>query len=83
MRQPEIRCVEFVESVTDWMERALDDEHLTAIEEHLAVCPHCTDYIEQLRLAIELLGSMPGSIPEVPPPAARAALLEAFRARRT
>ena len=81
MRQPEIRCVEFVEAVTDWMEGALGDDDRLALEEHLVICPHCTDYVAQLRLTANVLRARP--VTEAPPPAARAALLETFRQQRS
>jgi anti-sigma factor RsiW len=80
MRQPEIRCVEFVESVTDWMEGALSGEDRLLLEEHLVICPHCTEYVAQLRLTTAVLHERP--VTEAPPADARAALLDAFRARR-
>jgi hypothetical protein len=83
MRQPAVRCVEFVESVTDWMEGALVDEQNLELEEHLAICPHCTEYVGQLRLATALLREADRVTPhDAPPPAARAALLDAFRRQR-
>ena len=78
MIQPAVRCVEFVELVTDWMEGALTDDTRAEVEEHLAICPHCSEYVEQLRLTLRLLR---GTADEPPPPAAREALLAAFRAR--
>jgi hypothetical protein len=80
MRQPAVRCVEFVESVTDWMEGALEDPARLVLEEHLVICPHCTEYLLQLRLAEQVLADAPP--PAAPPPAAREALLEAFRRER-
>ena len=80
MRQPEVRCVEFVETVTDWMEGALDDDARLLVEEHLVICPHCTEYLAQLRATAAVLREAPA---EAPPAKARAALLAAFRARRT
>ena len=77
MVQPEVRCVEFVETVTDWMEGALDDDARLLIEEHLVICPHCTDYVMQLRATMAVLGTELAS--EAPPASARAALLAAFR----
>jgi anti-sigma factor RsiW len=77
MRQPEVRCVEFVESVTDWMEGALSDDDRLLLEEHLVICPHCTEYVAQLRLSATVLRERP--VKDAPPPAARAALLDAFR----
>jgi len=63
MLQPEMRCREFVEAVTEWMEGALDDDERVALEEHLAICPHCLDYLGELRLAIAVLRATDG-----PPP---------------
>lgn len=81
-RQPEFRCVEFVDSVTDWMEGALTDDARLALEEHLIICPYCTRYLAQLRLSSRVLAeSGQKQPPEAPPPTARAALLDAFRAR--
>lgn len=83
MRQPAVRCVEFVESVTDWMEGALVDEQSLELEEHLAICPHCTEYVEQLRLTTAVLRQADRlTSREAPPPEARAALLDAFRRQR-
>jgi hypothetical protein len=83
MRQPPVRCVEFVESVTDWMEDALDHDDRLTLEEHLAICPHCTEYVGQLRLAAALLRGVGETVPRAsPPPEARASLLDAFRHER-
>jgi hypothetical protein len=90
MLQPEMRCVEFVEAVTEWMEGALDHEERMALEEHLAICPHCLDYLGELRLAITVLRAADDAsraprpdAPAAPPPALRAALLDAFRKGRS
>jgi anti-sigma factor RsiW len=83
MRQPPVRCVEFVESVTDWMEGALPDDERLAVEEHLAICPHCTAYVGQLRLSTAVLRTLDEAMPDAaPPPGARASLLAAFRQER-
>ncbi len=79
MRQPTVRCVDFVESVTDWMEGALADADRVTIEEHLSGCPRCTEYAAHLRLAADVLHEQPS---EAPPEAARTALLEMFRRHR-
>jgi anti-sigma factor RsiW len=76
MAQPGVRCSEFVEVVTDWMEGALDDDARLTVEEHLAICPHCSDYVVQLRRSIDVLREAPRP---APPAAARQALLDAFR----
>ena len=83
MRQPPVRCVEFVESVTDWMEGALGDDERLALEEHLVVCPHCTEYLVQLRLSAAVLRQVDDTaLRAAPPQAARTALLDAFRRQR-
>ncbi len=77
MRQPEVRCVEFVASVTDWMEGKLGERRRLALEEHLVICPWCTDYLAQLRAAMRMVAA---DAPLVAPPAAtRDALLAEFR----
>ena len=40
---------EFVERVTDYLEQALEPTDRTRLEEHLAECGPCRDYLEQLR----------------------------------
>ncbi|HEX5614824.1 MAG TPA: zf-HC2 domain-containing protein [Acidimicrobiia bacterium] len=81
MLQPEIRCVEFVETVTEWMEGALLEDERLALEEHLVICPHCTEYLEQLRLSVAVLREL-GTDDEPPAPDTRQALLEMFRRER-
>jgi anti-sigma factor RsiW len=73
-----MRCVQFTELVTDWQEGALSDEVRAEVEEHLGLCPDCVDYVEQIRATISVLRG----VEEAPPEAARAAALEAFRARK-
>ena len=79
MIRPDVRCVELVETVTDWMEGALDDEDRLLLAEHLMLCPHCTEYVAQLRATTAVL-RVDGSRRRTAPPApARAALFAAFR----
>ena len=78
MAHPPIRCTDLVEIVTDWMEGALADHDRLQVEEHIAICPHCHDYVTQLRLSISTLRETPRA---APPVAGRAALLAAFRDR--
>ncbi len=53
--EPEVRCVEFVDTLTDWMEGALSPAERGLIEEHLSICPHCTRYLDQMRAAVGTL----------------------------
>jgi anti-sigma factor RsiW len=75
----EMRCIELVEVVTEWMEGALDDEERRLLEAHLVTCSACVAYVAQLRVLPVLLGRQPR---DEPPPAARAALLDALRRAR-
>ena len=45
----DLACVEVVEIVTDYLEGALPAAEALRLERHLATCPGCTEYLEQLR----------------------------------
>jgi anti-sigma factor RsiW len=51
-------CQEVVELVTDYLERALPRGERRRLEAHLADCPHCTEYLAQLRATIRLTGRL-------------------------
>jgi len=72
----ELSCQELVELVTDYLEGALSARDHARFERHIAGCPHCTTYLEQMRITIRTLGRLPA---ESVPPDARDALLGAFR----
>jgi anti-sigma factor RsiW len=80
----EIRCIEMVEVVTDWMEGALDDDTRAAVEEHLAICPDCIGYLDQLRTTATLAArlSAGAGAPGAPAADVRARLVAAFEASR-
>jgi len=83
VNQEEIRCIEMVEVVTDWMEGALDETTGVAVEEHLAICPDCIAYLDQLRTAATLAGRLAArDRPDAPPADVRARLVAAFEASR-
>ena len=42
--------------VTDYLEGALSRRDRRRIEHHLAGCPHCTAYLEQMRETLRLTG---------------------------
>jgi anti-sigma factor RsiW len=70
-----------VEVVTEWMEDAVGDDSRAAIEAHLAICPYCVAYVDQLRTTRALAARLP--VAEDPAPAGvKARLLAAFRASR-
>lgn len=60
-------CRQAVELVTDYLEGALSERDRARFEAHLAGCPHCSEYLTQMRVTIATLGAIePESLgPEV------------------
>jgi anti-sigma factor RsiW len=54
----EIVCRQAVELVTDYLEGRLPRADRRRFEAHLAGCPHCTEYLAQMRATIELTGTV-------------------------
>jgi anti-sigma factor RsiW len=55
-RRQELVCREAVELVTDYLEGALEERDRARLEGHLAACPHCSEYLAQMRRTLDLLG---------------------------
>jgi anti-sigma factor RsiW len=55
---PRMTCRGVVELLTDYLEGVLPDLTRARVEEHLATCPDCTTYLEQLRATIGTLGRL-------------------------
>jgi anti-sigma factor RsiW len=55
-RRRGIVCQQAVELVTNYLEGALSRADRRRFEAHLAGCPHCTEYLAQMRKTIELTG---------------------------
>jgi anti-sigma factor RsiW len=51
-------CQQAVELVTDYLEGALSRSDRRRYEAHLAGCPHCTEYLAQMRKTIEFTGTL-------------------------
>ena len=51
-------CQQAVELVTDYLEGTLSARARRRFEAHLAGCPHCTEYLAQMRKTIELTGTL-------------------------
>ena len=68
-------CQELVELVTAYLDGSLPDDQRRAFDEHLAACPGCDRYLDQLRTTIDVLGELPEESLTTP---ARERLLEAF-----
>jgi anti-sigma factor RsiW len=72
----EIACQELVELVTAYFEGSLSRSERRRFRAHIRGCPHCTAYVEQMRVVIEATGKL---TEEDIPPRAREELLAAFR----
>ena len=51
-------CQQVVELLTDYLEDALPPADRTRLEEHLAVCPNCAEYLVQIGETIRLAGRL-------------------------
>jgi anti-sigma factor RsiW len=72
----DIACSEVVEIMTDYLEGALPASEARRLELHLATCPGCTEYLNQMRTIAESLG---GLTERSIPPDMRDGLIAAFR----
>ena len=57
-RPKDVACQEVVELLTDFLDGALDRETAAQVEQHLALCPDCTEYLRQFRLMITATGRL-------------------------
>ena len=74
----DLACRDFVELATDYLEEALGRRDRARFAAHLAACPHCAAYLEQVRQTVRALGALP---PEPVPSGVRDHLLRLFRER--
>jgi anti-sigma factor RsiW len=72
----EMACRELVEAITAYLDGTLLDADRRRFENHLAACPHCTEYLAQMRQTIARLGTLDETTLSH---AAREQLLVAFR----
>ena len=69
-------CRQAVELVTDYLEGALSTRDRERFEAHLADCPHCADYLAQMRVTIATVGRVE---PDSLAPEVRAELVRLYR----
>lgn len=69
-------CQQFVELVTDYLEGTLDEATRRRFDEHLALCPGCADYLDQIRVTVHGLERLSEDTLD---PTYRDRLLAAFR----
>ena len=75
----EMACEELVAVVTEYLEGTLPVGDRERFEAHLAECPYCVNYLDQMRETIAALG---GLTEDSIGSEARAELLAAFRGWR-
>jgi anti-sigma factor RsiW len=75
-RVPDLVCQQVVELVTNYLEDALPAADRKRFEKHLAGCPHCTEYLAQMRETIRLAGRV---TPEDLTPEMRTDLTDLYR----
>jgi hypothetical protein len=76
MPRGELSCQEFVELVTEYLHGTLPGPEHQRFESHAARCAECGAFLEQMRLAIRMVGSLGA---EAVSEAALTPLLVAFR----
>ena len=76
LRHRDLVCQQVVELVTDYLEGTLSRAARRRLEAHLAGCPHCTEYLAQMRATISLTGRL---TPEDLTPRMREDLVEVYR----
>jgi predicted anti-sigma-YlaC factor YlaD len=54
----ELVCKEVVELITDYLEGVLLSERCAQLEEHVAGCSGCRNYLEQVQLTIGMLHTL-------------------------
>jgi anti-sigma factor RsiW len=76
LRSRDLVCQQAVELVTAYIEDALSRADRRRFESHLAACPHCTEYLAQIRITIQLTGRL---APEKLSPEVRGELVALYR----
>ena len=58
-------CRQAVALMTDYLEGTLTGRDRARLEAHLAECPHCSEYLAQLRITVDALGrAEPDDLPD-------------------
>ena len=78
-----VTCREFVEVLTDYLEGALDAAERAEIERHIVICRGCSNYVEQFRTTIDLLGRIGAKAADDAPAGAALAIFREWQAGRS
>ena len=64
-RRRSLVCRQAVALMTDYLDGQLARRDVDRLERHLAACPHCAEYLAQLRVTIDALGTAtPEALPD-------------------
>jgi anti-sigma factor RsiW len=74
-------CRQFVEDVTAYLDGALPESVVAIIEGHLADCPHCREYLREMRLTVMKTRALNDDDVDAMPAGVRDRLMRAFRER--
>ena len=55
-RRRALVCRQALALMSDYLDGALSSGDRARLDEHLADCPHCAEYLAQLRITIDALG---------------------------
>jgi anti-sigma factor RsiW len=80
LRRKDIVCQEAVELVTEYLEGTLSRRDRRRLEAHLRACPNCAAYLEQIKMTIDLTGTIE---PDDLTPEAQADLTQLYRRWRS
>ena len=75
-------CRKFVEDVTAYLEGSLPEGVTARVESHLADCPHCREYLSQMRRTIAVTRELAEHDVDTMPADVRERLMQAFREDR-
>jgi anti-sigma factor RsiW len=78
-RRETMACRAAVELMTTYLDGAMEDRLRRRFEAHLAACPACNAYLEQMRATVAVLGRLE---PDRVDPVVRAELVSIYRAVR-
>jgi len=71
-----VNCADIVKLVTDYVEGRLTLPERRRFEDHIAICPPCRAFLDQMRTTVDIVG---GLTEEDVPPDMEEHLLIAFR----
>ncbi|HEU5431486.1 MAG TPA: zf-HC2 domain-containing protein [Thermomicrobiales bacterium] len=77
MMNDQLTCQQLVEIVTDYLEESMPLAERELFDAHLAVCPGCVTYVDQMRQTIQAVGRVHVDMFD---PSAQAELVMLFRA---